>query len=141
MAITIKDPAGDLGTALNAQTVGGVALATGINLFTRQIHPMPMSLVVSLLNTGGSTPEPYLSPTASAYFRPAVQVLVYGTPGEDGFVAGEALSRGVLGQLQQATVSGYVSIRFQESQPTYVGPDPETMRHVWSMNLAAEYVG
>jgi hypothetical protein len=140
MAITLKNPASDLASALTGTSVGGVTLTTGTNLFATQHWPVPADLHVQLLNTGGPPADPYISPTASAYFRAQVQVLIYGTPGEDGFTAGETLARGVLGALQQARPSGYVSVTFGESQPTYVGPDPESMRHVWSLNATAAYV-
>src|SRR5574343_1374723 len=111
MAITLKNAASDLAAALNGQTVGGVALVSGQNLFWRANHPDGWSLSVQLRNTGGQAPEPYINGSSpQAVFRAGVQVLVYGVPGEDGFDAAETLARGVLGFLQQATVSGYVQI-------------------------------
>lgn len=140
MAIVLRNPASDLAAALTGNTVGGVALTTGTNLFKTMIHPMPWSLCVQLLNTGGTAPQPYIAgSTPESYFRSNVQVLVYGTPGEDGFEAGETLARGVIGQLMQTVPTGYVSVFAVESQPSYVGADPETQRHVWSFNLRAEY--
>lgn len=135
-----KNPASDLAAVVTGQTLGGVALVSGQNLFFEQIHPMPFSTSVFFLNSGGLPPEPYLSPTASAYLRPTVQVLVYATPGEDGFAEGEALTRGLAGYLQQLTVSGYVSVVFNESQASYLGMDGDTQRHMWSWNCRAEYV-
>jgi len=140
VAITLKNPASDLAVALNGQTVGGVALSSGGNLYSTLIHPMPQGLVVSLLNGSSSEPAPYLSPTPSAFFSASVQCLVYGSPGEDGFASGETLARGVIGQLHQASVSGYVAIFSRNSQPAYLGPDPQTQRHSWSFNLDCQYV-
>lgn len=139
MPITLKNPASDLAAALTGNTVGGVALVSGTNLFFRQIHPVPMGLQVVLLNTGSFAPEPYLSPTASAYFRDSVQVLVYGMPGEDGFGDGETLARGLAGELQQRAVSGYVSVTLVSGPFNYVGQDPDTQRHIWSLNVNMTY--
>lgn len=137
MGVTLKNPASDAAATLTGQTVGGVALVTGTNLFATQIHPMPQGLVVQLLNTGGFI-EPYISPTAAAVAYANLQALVYGMPGEDGFSAGEALARGVVGFLQQTIPSGYISVTSVDLY-NYVGSDPGTQRHVWSANFRVRY--
>ena len=139
MAITLKNPASDLAAAMTGQTVGGQDLVSGTNLFFRFLHPTPKDLAVYLLNTGGQAPDPYISPTASARFIANVQCLIYGPPGEDGFDLGQTLARGVVGYLQQASVSGYVRVTAIESQPTHL-VDPETQRHIFTSNFTAEYV-
>jgi hypothetical protein len=139
MAITIKNAAADLLTALAGQTLAGVLLTEDDNLFKRAIYPVPMGLVAVLRNSGGTAPVPYLNPTASAYFAPTVQCLVYGMPGADGYDSAEALARAVLGYLHQGSVTGYVSVFARDSQPTYVGLDEDTERHVFSINLEVQY--
>lgn len=140
MALTLKNPASDLAVALNGQTVGGVALVSGENLFWRQMHPMPMGMVVQLLNTGGPPPEPYLSSTASSMYRSNVQALVFGMPGEDGFTAGEALARGVAGYLHQLIPSGYITILARDGAPVELPLDPDSQRHSWGIALEALYI-
>jgi hypothetical protein len=137
--VNLKNPASDMATALDGETVGGVQLTTGQNLFYRMVHPMPMGLVVSLLNSGGDAPEPYFASTPSAFFRATVQALIYGMPGEDGFVDGEALARGLIEELHQQPLSGYVAVYARDSQPAFLGADPETQRWQWSVNFELQY--
>ena len=132
----------ELQTALDQTSPGGVDLVAGENLFIDQFTPQPYGNTVVLLNTGGLEPQPYLSvanQAPAAYQRARVQILVYGDPNDTGFSAGEALARAILGQLAFATHGSFVAVRAVESQPTYVGPEPETGRHVFSMNLQCEY--
>lgn len=137
--MNLKNPASDLATAWNGTTIGGVTLVIGSNMFPRRIHPRPMGLVVELLNTGGQPPEPFLSPTAAAYFQAGLQLLIWGMPGEDGFEAGETFALALLGAAQQLIPSGYISFLADISAPLYVGPDPDTQRHGWSINLTVRY--
>jgi hypothetical protein len=136
---TLLNPASDLAAALTGQTLGSVALITGTNLFYTRIHPMPMGLVVQLLNSAGQAPMPLLGNGTSVY-RASVQALVFGSPGEDGFVQGEALARGVAGYLHQLRPSGYVSLFVRDSSPTIQEPDPETQRHRWTISIEAVYI-
>jgi hypothetical protein len=140
MALTLKNPAADLAAALAGQTVGGVGLVVGENLFYHLVHPMPMGLVVRLLNTGGPPPVPYLSPTSSSFYAATVQCLVYGMPGDDGFASGEELARGVAGFLHQLIPSGYVTVFVRDAQPVLLPPDGDTQRHAWSLNFEVQYV-
>jgi hypothetical protein len=140
MALTLINPATAVIAVLNGTTVGGVALVTGTNLFAKQVTPLPYQSLVVALNTGGYAPEPYITPTSKAYMKSRVQLLIYGDPGSNGFDAGEALAFGLVGAVQQSlTVAGAVRCVFEESAPTYVGADPESSRHVWSLNLQVEY--
>lgn len=137
---TLKNPASDLASELNGQTLGGVALTLQDNLFFRAHHPAPASLHVQLLNASGLAPQPYLQgATPQAYFQTTVQLLVWGEPGEDAYDQADALARAVVGFLQQRAVSGYVSI-VANDMPAYFS-DPETQRSVFTTNLSAKYVG
>ncbi len=138
--MVLKNVASDLAAALTGQTVGGVALTSGSNLFFRQMHPMPQGEVVQLLNAGGPPPQPYLSPTASSFYRANVMCLVFGMPGEDGYTAGEALARGVAGYLHQLVPSGYITILCRDSSPQQLPIDPESQRHAWSIAIEALYI-
>jgi hypothetical protein len=138
MAITLKNSASDLAAALNALTLGGVTLATGRNLFTTQVRAVP-TMAVFCLNNGGEQPEPYLSPTASAFFRAHVELLIHGIKGGPGFTAGETLARAIHGQLHQSVPSGYVAVYALDAQPNYLGID-EDDRHQWQMTFEAQYV-
>jgi hypothetical protein len=138
---TLKNPASDLASSLNGQTLGGVVLTAQDNLFYRNHEPTPASLHVQLLNAGGAPPEPYLQgATPQAYFQATVQCLVWGCLGEEGYDQADALARAVLGYLQQSIPSGYVSILANDSQPTFF-EDRDTQRQVFSINFTARYVG
>ena len=141
MALTLKNPASDIVTALSGQSIGGETLTSGENLMFRPVHPLPFSLGVLVLNTGGPAPEALVTPTPNAIMRAGVQVLVYADAGPDGFDQGEAVARGVLGFLQQigSTLTGYITVMCGSSQPAYLGPEPGTDRHSWSLNFEAMY--
>lgn len=139
MSVTLKNCASDVVTALNGQTLGGVALATGNNLFAYPT-PYPLSdLVVEVVNPGGGEMAPYIGSTDKALATSPVQVLIHSSPGADGFSQGETLGRAVLGYLQQNVLSGYVTVLSREASPTWLGMDPETQRNSWSINLEAIY--
>lgn len=138
MAITLKNPASDFASALTTQSVGGVTLTSGANLFFRYLHPTPLDLSVYLLNNGGEAPEAYLSTTDQAVFHAQVQALIYGAPGEDGFDQAETLARGVLGFMQQNVLSGYISVFALSSQPLHI-IEPDTQRHIFSIDFEARY--
>jgi len=140
MTITLKNLASDLASALDGQTVGGVVLTSGTNLFYTWRPPQMQGLTVQVFNDDARRPEPYLSPTAAAMFYARAQILVRSPPGEDGFTQGETLARGLIAFLQQRSVSGYVSITSQNSAPLYAtGPDEASQRHVFSCNVEASY--
>lgn len=137
---TLKNCAADLATVLTGNTIGGLALVSGQNLFSKRLHPIPFSTAVFLLNSGGEPPQPYLQTTRKAFYNGRVQILVYSGPGVNQFDAGETLARGLAGYLHQlTTVSGYVAIYVRESSPNYLGEDKETQRHMWSLNVDAQY--
>lgn len=135
--------ASELASWIDGSTLAGVDMALDENVFCTQFTPLPYGNTVVFLNSGGLPPEPYmhvsnLSP--AAYFKASVQVLVYGNPNNEGFAAGEALAREVLDAVAfDNAPSSFVTVRPQESQPTYIGVDPETQRHIFSMNLQCEY--
>ena len=138
--MTLKDAATDLVAAMTGNTIGGQALVTGRNLFAGLLGESQMrNLAVFVLNTGGTPPIPVITPSRSAYFQSAVQVLVYAPGGSPGFILGEALARGVAGFLHQLVPSGYVTVLARDAQPVYLGPDPQD-RHKWSTNFEARYV-
>lgn len=139
MGVTLKNCASDVASILDGQTLGGVLLALNGNLFSAPLLIPPTSLAVECINTGGSPPEPYVRTTDSAIMRGDVQLLIHSEPGTDGFTQGETLARAVLGYLQQYVMTGYVSLLAQESSPSWLGPDPETQRNSWSINLEAVY--
>lgn len=134
------DPAGDLVAFLDGKTLAGVELVAGTNLFIGPLLPEEIvaSPVVSLLNTGGVAPTPFISGSnREAYYRPSVQVLTRSVVSD--FADGESLARAVFAELYLSTVSGYVGIFVRESQPVYLGTDASD-RHTWTTNLEARYV-
>lgn len=141
MSVTVKNCAADVVALLNGSTVGGTLLVEGENLFARPC-PDAATLVVEVINSGGSPPTPFINPADTAYFQASVQLLVHTAPGSDGFAQGEALARGLLGALQQigTELTGYITALFRESAPSYLGTDPDTGANFWSLNLDVTYV-
>jgi hypothetical protein len=137
--MSLPDPAADLRSFLTGKTAGGVLLTSGTNLFSgRRLTPdLSPAVGVFLLNTGGMPPQPYMGSTRSAYYTPAVQVLVRG-PVND-VAAGEALARGVLELLNQATVAGYVQVLSRDSAPALLLVDSAN-RGVWATNVDCSHV-
>ena len=120
MSVTFHDLATDLAAALTGQTLGGVALVTGTNLFAGMPDYVAPSMAVIILNTGGPAPTPYLSPSKLAITHPSAQVLVHCTAGKPGYTLAQTLILAVMGALQQTAPSGYISLFARESTPTYV---------------------
>lgn len=141
MAITLKNPASDIASALNGQSIEGETMLLNDNLWSRPVHPVPGSLQVVLINNGGGAPSPYAGTTASAFFSARVQVIVYGYPGADGYDQGSAVARGVFGYLQQigTTLSGYVSAMCVQSQPLFNGLLPDSDQAFWSFDVDCWY--
>lgn len=94
-------------------------------------------VVVAILPTGGSQPEPYLGATRTVYLQATCQVLVRG-PRED-YSAGQTLAFGVCRALSLPTLAPYVAIRVRESAP-FPLPADDSDRGLWSLNVEAEYV-
>lgn len=135
----LKNPAYDVAQYLNAKTVGGQLLTLATNLFIGRMPDTdraPSTPCVSVLNTGGAAPTPFLDPARRAYFRPSVQVMVRSAADE--FATGEGIARGVVEWCHQRVVADYVSWFSRDSQPAYLGPDSD-QHHVWVVNLDAEY--
>lgn len=135
MSVTFRDLAADIVSALTTQTVGGVVLTSGTNLFsTTTAYPTP-SMSVMILNTGGPAPEPYINPTAGAVTHPTAQVLIHCQPGKPGYAAGLALMLAVMGKLQQTKPTGYISLLARESGPVYA--EDVDGRGIFSANFEA----
>lgn len=136
--MALPNPAADLRDYLNGLVAGTTTLTRATNLFAgRQLSDELMpAAVVCLLNTGGMAPAPYMGPERSSYYQAAVQVLVRG-PARN-LEAGEALARGVLGLLHQATVSGYVQVLARDSAPVLLDVD-SAGRGVWACNVDAHF--
>lgn len=137
--MALKNPASDLVEYLHLRTVAGTVLTAGTNLFlgrgkSTDASPSPS---VHVLNTGGQAPEPYISGTSrEAYYRPTVQVMVRADV--DCEEDGETFARGVMAELQQLALTGYVSVLCREAQPYPIGLD-DGGRPMWSMNVEAQY--
>jgi hypothetical protein len=128
--MALKDPAADLCTLLDGQTLGGVLLTSGSNLFSagRTEGTRP---AVYLLNVGGDSPINFLNGNREALYTPQVQVLVEGV--EDAWATAEALARAVFGALHLATVAGYVGVFCRDAQPAYLG------ENLWAINVDAPW--
>lgn len=137
--MALLNPAADLRTFLTGKVAGGVTLTQGTNLFSGRmlVDDLSPGQAVFLLNTGGSAPEPLITPSRQAYYRPSVQLLVRGPVGN--LEAGEALARGVFELVQQATVAGYVQVLARDSAPVLLEVD-SAKRGIWGTNLDCEYV-
>lgn len=136
---TLKDPATDLVAALNGQTIEGVALATGTNLWPTHMRNVEItpSPAVFLYNAGGPAPQVLLGGHRQAIYAPSVQVLVRGPAGDD--PSGEKLARGVLAFLEQLVPAGYLSVFAQASAPAPLGED-SSQHSVWSFYVEARYM-
>lgn len=136
--MTLSDPAAALVTALTGQTLGGVVLTSGTNIFVGQLRPddTSPSLSVFLLNSGGPAPTPYINGGGHAVFEPTVQVIIRGIP--DSMQAGAAVARAVFGFLYLSTIPGFIAIKARESQPFYLGFD-DSNRPVWVINFECPY--
>lgn len=138
MGVTLKNPAADLvAFVASATALDASPLVDERDLFAGDGYPLPQGAVANFLNVSGAV-DPYINgASAKAYARASVQVLVYSHSGRDGAVAGEALTFRLAGLLQQAVVTGYVSVRLND-MPTRVG-EVKANRLAWSFNLTAEY--
>ena len=137
--MTPKTPASDLAAAMTGESVGGVSLTSGTNLFFRRLHPDPLTMAVYLIDSGGEAPSAYVhGTTAEATFRARVVSTVYGPPGEDGFELGESLARGVHGFFHQQAISGYIAVYALEGGPSH-NVDVATQRHVFTSSFEAVY--
>lgn len=137
----LRDVASDLAYLLEGAELGLARPPVGDNLY---LGAMPEDddatvpdVMVAILSTGGTSPQPYLGGNREQYFRATCQVLVRG-PRED-FATGQALAFGVYEALALASLSPYVAIRVRESAPLHM-PTDESDRHFWVMNVEAEYV-
>lgn len=135
---TLKNPASDLATAITGQSLGGVTVTSGTNLFFRALHPIPIDSAIYLLNLGGPPPDPYVTTAREAIYEAVVQAVTYSAPGEDGYDIGRALVAGFMGYVQQLSVSGYVSVLCNQAQPNYL-VDPDTQRHVFTLDVTMRY--
>lgn len=137
MTVTFKDVAGDVASKLNGQTLGGLTLATGTNLFADFVYPFP-SMSVHVLGQPGSKPQPFLHPTSAALMSPTVELLVYGPAGNPGHDAAETLMLAVMGYLQQVAITGYISCLCTESYPRQ-SIEPDTGRVLLSATFELRY--
>lgn len=134
---TLLNPASDLVTAVTGQTLGGVALVSGRNLFSGEIPPN-VTMAVFFLNSGGEPPEPYIGSDNQSVIRSNVVMMVRGVPGSVGYLNSETLARAVLGYIHLLSVSGYISIRAQHPHPDFIGAD-EMERPQWTASISATY--
>ena len=138
--MALKDPAADIVAALNGETLASVALVTGTNLFAGEVPNEDFVSnvpTVGVLNTGGAAPSPYIGSSLNSFFRASVQITVRGAPSQ--FANGEALARAVMGALHLSRPDdSYVTVKVQESQPSYFGTD-NSQRPQWTFNLEAQY--
>lgn len=134
---TLKNPASDMAAALTGQTLGGVALTSGTNLFANEVPPN-LTMAVSLLNGAGEKPQPYIAGSTDSIFRALVTGYVRGVGGGVGYSNSETLARAVLGYMHLKTVSGYVSVEAEHTHPDYMGPD-EQGRPQWTFLLRCTY--
>jgi len=137
VTVTFKDSASDIVTLLTGQTLGGVALVSGTNLFADFIYPFP-SMSVHVMGQNGGKPQPYLHPTSAALMSPTVDVLVYGPAGNPGHDAAETLMLAVMGYLQQRAPSGYISCLCSESYPRQ-SIEPDTGRVLLTASFELRY--
>jgi len=137
VSVTFNDPATAIVTLLSAQTLGGVTLTSGTNLFADFVYPFP-TLSVHCLGQPGGKPQPFISSTDAALMSPNVDVLVYGYPGNAGHDAAETLMLAVMGYLQQSIPSGYISCLCSESYPRQT-IEPETGRVLFTATFELRY--
>lgn len=125
---------------LNGQTVGGVALVLGTNLFAGPERPKSQGIpsqAVFCCEYGGPPPSPYLGQDQDDRSF-VVQVIFRGKPGD--LNGARALANGGFPLLQRAVSAGYIDVRCNESGPHYLGRTP-TDEPRFSLNTTLRFQG
>jgi hypothetical protein len=87
---------------------------------------------VSVLQSGGNQPEPYLGDSGESWHVTRVQVTVRSNLAA--FSEGEALARALHRKAHLAVIAGLTYVHAGESDPSYLGSDDEGA-HAWVFNL------
>ena len=119
---------------LDAQTVSGVVLAWGTNLFRGPIRAVGGNIPaqsVFALTMGGQTPRQYHEAKSTIIAR----VLVYVRANVNAFEAGEDLARAVLTKLHRNVPAGYIDCLADVAEPEYAG-DQNTEQPHWIIPLS-----
>lgn len=139
----MPDPSLDIATHLGSDatvTIGGADAALGTNLFPgpkRAAGNKIPEACIFVTETGGYPPEDTFGTTLPG--RPAtVQVYIRGPQGTTAYESARTTARAVWKSLHKATISGYVSVRCMQGEPTYLGPD-DTEHHVFTVNVIATH--
>ena len=137
----MKDVASDLVDVLKGQTLGGVLLARGTNLFVGLMPEDDDSITndncVAIVETGGPPPNRFLG-NASRVMNPTAQVLVRGKASNADPQAAKDFARAVFAALELPDVAGYLWVKVRESSPFPV-PADSGMRPRWVFNVEAAY--
>jgi hypothetical protein len=136
------DPADALATVLAA---AGLSLTRGTNLFVGQMPPAGLAIdgvtvagkCVSVLATGGSSPQGFVGQGKKAVLYPRCQITVRGDV--EAYQAGQTLAFGVFEALNQTTTGTFFAIQVRESAPAYMGQD-SARRDRWVLNVDLAYV-
>lgn len=128
-------PDGDLVTRIVAGL--GAGYTDGTNVFRgaprKPGNGVPRKAIFCLAS-GGPRPEQYTqgAGTTSEIRYTSVQVYVRGDVND--FATGQTLARDTRDAVHKATVSGYVNVEVNESEPTFLGVDDQECPR-WSLNV------
>lgn len=91
---------------------------------------------VSVLQTGGPAPQPFLESGGASWKLARVQVTVRSQV--DDFHTGQATAVGLLAKAHLGVIAGYTNVLAQETEPNYLGAD-ERGTHRWSFNVEMQF--
>jgi len=127
-------PANDVATELNG---AGISLTLGTNLFTgplREVSSFTPKNSVFVKGLPGGIPERTMG-QSDEIRSPLVSVQVRNTS----FNGGDTKVRDIQETLAGVTISGYLDVEAQQSEPLYIGQDNEGL-HMWSMIYSLKYI-
>lgn len=88
---------------------------------------------VFVLASGGPAPEAYVAgDTGDEQRFSALQIIIRSDPRD--YNTGVTNARTVRDALHHATISGYVDVRVNETEPLYIGEN-DVGAHIWTTNL------
>jgi hypothetical protein len=135
-----KDAASDVAAFLDLKPAENITLEMGVNLFVGPMRSTEMTCSPALFvrNTGGAAATPYLHTGRKALFRPTVQLVLRGSPGE--IQDAENMGRAIFAWLHQQAIAPYVQWLAVASAFALVTPEDSMQHPVLTLNLECQYV-
>jgi hypothetical protein len=125
----------DIVNALDGLSDTGWKLTRGTNLFegpSRAPDAQIPHACVFVLATGGAGPQAYADGTTTKLRYSSVQITIRSAPRT--FATWQTAARAIRDDLHNVSISGYLDVRAQQSEPVYLGED-EDGHHEWTVNL------